>query len=271
MNLLFCINAGFVPLWKTCMKSILLNGGADRYEVYVLHSDLGPGEMEEMRTFVGSLGSCHFISVPEELFAGFPESQRYPRQIYYRIAAPLLLPEGLGRILYLDVDLVVINSLLPMYEADFEGAAFMACSHTQKLLDKLNRLRLGIEEDVPYLNSGVMLLKLAPYPNGEGDAYLETVRRYANRYKHRLLLPDQDIITAVAGHRVKLLDTMRYNLSDRILAMYNADPTHPRRNLDWVRQNAVIIHYFGKNKPWNSGYRGQLDVFYHEVLAAPLP
>ena len=29
MNLLFCINANFVSLWKTCMKSILLNGGAD--------------------------------------------------------------------------------------------------------------------------------------------------------------------------------------------------------------------------------------------------
>ena len=48
MNLLFCINANFVSLWKTCMKSILLNGGADHYNAYILHSDLSQKEMDEM-------------------------------------------------------------------------------------------------------------------------------------------------------------------------------------------------------------------------------
>ena len=267
MNLLFCINANFVSLWKTCMKSILLNGGADHYNAYILHSDLSQKEMDEMSAFMGSRGSCSFISVPSEMFEGFPESERYPKQIYYRIAAPLLLPKGLGRILYLDVDLVVINSLLPMYESDFEGAAFMACSHTKKILDRINQIRLGIEENVPYINSGVMLLKLAPYDNGSAS-YLENIRSYANKYKHRLILPDQDIITAIAGHHVKLLDTVKYNLSDRVMALYNADLTHPKIDVEWVRQNAVIIHYFGKNKPWKKNYKGQLGIFYQEILRA---
>jgi len=66
------------------------------------------------------------------------------------------------------------------------------------------------------------------------------------------------------GDRVKIVDTLRYNLSDRTLSFYNADPLKENLDLEWVRKNAVVIHYFGKNKPWKPHYKGILDVFYHE-------
>jgi len=31
-----------------------------------------------------------------------------------------------------------------------------------------------------------------------------------------------------------------------------------------VRDNSVVIHYFGKNKPWNEHYFGILDTFFHQ-------
>ena len=95
---------------------------------------------------------------------------------------------------------------------------------------------------------------------------MEAIREYANERKHSLLLPDQDILTALCGDHAVLLDPLRYNLSDRVLAFYNADSRHSQRDLEWVRKNSVIIHYCGKNKPWREGYRGILDVFYRENL-----
>ena len=80
-------------------------------------------------------------------------------------------------------------------------------------------------------------------------------------------MPDQDIISALYGERVGLLDTLRYNLSDRIIWLNNSKPGNVRIDLDWVRENAVIIHYFGKAKPWKAHYIGILDVFYHENKA----
>ena len=264
MNLLFCINSNFVWLWKRCMQSILLNGGAGYYQVFILHSDLTHQDTEEISDFLGDRGRVCFIPVSDDIFEGFPETRRYPRQIYYRIAAPSLLPKELDRILYLDVDLVVINSLVPFYHSDFEQAGFLACSHSQKWLDKVNQLRLGIEKDVPYLNSGVMLINLSEQSN---PLALSRVKQYTSQYRRRLILPDQDIITALAGDMVKLADTMKYNLNDRILTWHNLDPASPKIDLDWVRKYGVIIHYFGKNKPWKPHYRGCLDVFYHEVDA----
>ena len=93
------------------------------------------------------------------------------------------------------------------------------------------------------------------------------IRDYAEEKKSALVLPDQDILTAVCGEHVRLLDPLRYNLSDRILAFHNADLRSPQLDADWVRRNGVIVHYCGKNKPWHENYRGVLDVFYREIAA----
>ena len=91
MNLLFCIDRGFIPLLGTCVRSILKNGGYERYEAYVLHSDLTQADQAAIRRFGGERMHFTFLTVQEELFEGFPSSERYPRQIYYRLIAPLLL------------------------------------------------------------------------------------------------------------------------------------------------------------------------------------
>ncbi len=261
MNLLFSINRGFIPLFLNCTDSIAKNGGYDSYTAYILHSDITDEDMKMIEKDISPLFDCRFIKVDDSLFADFPETARYPRQIYYRLSAPQLLPENLERILYLDVDLVVINPLKQLYESDFEGNCCIACTHTAKLLTALNRARLNMPENACYINTGVMLLNLSMLRELLSP---EAVRRYTEKNFRRFILPDQDIFSALCGDRVKLADTMVYNLSDRILNLNNANPEKPTRDLEWVRKNSVIIHYFGKNKPWNEHYSGILDVFYHE-------
>lgn len=261
MNLLFSVNQSFLPLLGSCLRSVLKNGGAPAYSVYVLHSGLSPAACHTLESEFGRRAALHFVPVDERLFEGFPEFKRYPRQIYYRLAAPLLLPPELDRILYLDVDTVVINPLGPLYDAPFEGACFMACTNTRRLLTRVNQLRLGTGEDVPYINSGVLMMDLnALRPVVDMDQ----IRRYASERYDRLLLPDQDILTALYGDRVKLMDSLLYNLSDRTLRLYNASPGNPKRDLEWVRRHTVIVHYFGRNKPWKAHYRGVLGAFYYE-------
>lgn len=268
MNLLFSINRNCISLLQTCLKSIALHGGADDYAVYVFHSDLTETDQRTIERWFSRGFRCQFIEIPEGMFSGFPVTKRYPEQIYYRLAASTLLPNHLDRILYLDVDTIIINSLESLYNSDFEGAWFMACSNTGEGLTKLNRLRLGldVEEEVPYVNTGVLLMNLTMLRK---HVDLEEIRNYAMANQNVLILPDQDILTALYGEHVKLLDRMIYNLSDRTLLAHNADlHHHKKRNLQWVRENSVIIHYFGRNKPWHEVYVGILDTFYHEITAA---
>ncbi len=263
MNLLFSIDKSSAALFLNCVKSIARSGGSHSYTAYILHSDLGKEAMDAVNDASGEAVRCRFISVDPDLFEGFPISKRYPKQIYYRLVAPLLLPGELDRVLYLDVDTIVINPLDTLYEMDFEGSYYIACTHTHEFLTKFNQNRLGMKREAPYINSGVMMLNL---PALRENLRMKDIRDYANEKKHALILPDQDIITALYGENVKLADTMRYNLSDRILTFYNSNPRNENLNLDWVRKNSVIIHYCGKNKPWKEGYNGILDIFYKELL-----
>ena len=171
----------------------------------------------------------------------------------------MLLPKDIDRILYLDVDLVVINPLEELYNTDFEGNYYVACSHVKEILTKINQLRLGVEEVVPYINTGVMVMNLTALRE---SLTIEQIKETAQKKMHTFLLPDQDLLTVMHGERIKLVDTMRYNLSDRMLSIYNANPKNEKRDLQWVRENAVIIHYYGKNKPWKDGYSVCLGTFY---------
>lgn len=261
MDLLFAINKGYLQPFLRCMTSILKNGGFPRYSVHILHSDLDQGDQRALAEALGPRVRCRFYWVDPALFDGFPESKRYPRQIYYRIAAPLLLPETIERVLYLDADTIVINSLEPLAREDFDGSYFMACTHIRKFLSRFNQARLGVGKDVPYINTGVMVYNL---PALRRHLRLEDVRSWADG--RPLFLPDQDILTALYGDKVKLLDDLVYNLSDRILSFHNADPRLTPIDLDWVRQNTVVIHYCGKKKPWSGDYNGVLDMFYYELF-----
>ena len=91
------------------------------------------------------------------------------------------------------------------------------------------------------------------------------VGTFVEEHRKTLTLPDQDIIAALYGTHIGLIDTMRYNLSDRMIAFYNMEPNHEKIDRTWVRENAVILHYCGKQKPWNKNYVGILDAFYHEL------
>ena len=262
-NLLFCVNQKMLGLMSACLKSLLRSGGYGYYDVFVLHSDLEESIQRAMERDFQERVTFHFLPVPEELFADFPETARYPRQIYYRLAAPLLLPRELDRILYLDVDVVVINSLRPFYEVDFESSYFVGCTHTREFLTKLNQARLQSDKAVAYINTGVLLMNLNVLRQ---VIRLEEISAYVREHEKALILPDQDILTALYGDKIKLADSLLYNLSDRVLNFYNGSHPKEKRDVNWVRRNTAIIHYCGRNKPWNEGYTGTLGVFYRELM-----
>lgn len=263
MNILFTVNRGYMEHVIDCIHSIIRFRSKDGYDIYILHSDLQNQDQSYLTAQIGDPNTrLHFQFVEPAQFEAFPESERYPRLIYYRIFAAFLLPSGLDRVLYLDGDTIVINPLDELYQMEFNGNCFLACTHVRKFLNKVNQYRLGMEEESTYINSGVMLMNLSLLREKQDRKEVMSFVEKRGRY---LTLPDQDIITALYGNQTGILDTMKYNLSDRMLSAYNSDLSHDRVDLEWIKSNTVIIHYYGKNKPWKTPYLGKLDVFYKEL------
>lgn len=262
LNLLFSLDRNYLDIFFGCLYSIIKNGGKHHYHVYILHSDLKEPDVKQIQTLFPMV-RFSFLFVDPKLFEGFPQSDRYPLQIYYRLAAPLLIQEEIDRILYLDGDTIILNPLDELYNQDFEGNYIAACSHTGYILDSFNQIRLKMDEMVSYINSGVMLYNM---PLVKKHFSIQKIQEFARANEYRLFLPDQDIITALYGHKIKELDFLKYNLGEKGLRHNNISPLKETISLNWIEKNTVIIHYYGKNKPWKENYYGYLDYFYKKIV-----
>ena len=230
------------------------------FRVFVLHSSLTPADLDAVRRAIeGCRMTLEEIRVSGGGLDGAPTTDRYPREMYYRIFAAQVLPPEL------DPDVLAINPVEKLYATPMGDALFAACSHVHASLRKLNELRLGMKKDAPYINSGVMLLNLSRLRREQRP---ETVQEWLAEHIS-LFLPDQDVISTLYGDRILLLDALQYNLGEKFYLSCRLRPRsvgEGRPDLAWVRQNTVLIHYCGRNKPWKPRYIGELGVFYDEFL-----
>ncbi len=264
MNILITINKKFLKQANVLLNSIQYSNSEENFNIYVLHKELDEDDEKvinnniDLRRF-----QINFIKISENEICQFPVyEKRYPPEIYFRIFASKYLPQNLKRILYLDADTLVINSLKELYETEFDGNYYIATTHIKKVLHKLNEIRLNIKEDEPYINTGVLLMNLEALRKINIE---KEVKEFVKENEKKLLLPDQDIIVSIYGDKIKLVDSLKYNLGERTLNTYNIN--HPQNpiGLKWICKNTVIIHYYGRNKPWNKQYIGKLNCFYNKI------
>ena len=92
-HLLYCINRSYVEQMMVSLSSVLRHGQLGPLDVH---------QEDKRRISLLSSSSCHisFIHFDEDRLQGSPTSSRYPLEIYFRLFAPILLPDEADRILY---------------------------------------------------------------------------------------------------------------------------------------------------------------------------
>lgn len=259
-NVLVTLDRNYLKVLRTMLYSLSQSDSTGIFTVYVAHNSLTEDDFAALQAV---LPRTELIDVPlsEEMFQDAPISDRYPKEMYYRLFAAQYLPQELDRILYLDPDLVVINSLRSLYEIDFGDNPFAAASHIEsRTFKNFNRRRLHLSEQARYINSGVMMMNLSLLRTQQDP---QQIYQFIEEHKNTLLLPDQDVVNALYADRTIFLDPLIYNLGEKYLRLKNLHlPKEEKLGIDWVRQHTAIIHYYGRNKPWKEGYHGKLGVFY---------
>ena len=259
-NILVTLDRNYLPILRTMLYSLSQSDNEGIFTVYMAHNSLTEEDFAGLRAVLPRTELVD-VRLAEEMFADAPISDRYPKEMYYRLFAAQYLPKELDRILYLDPDIVVINSLRSLYGIDFGDKLFAAASHIESHTFKnFNRRRLRLSQQARYINSGVMMMNLSLLRTQQKP---EEIYRFIEEHKNSLLLPDQDVLNALYADRTIFSDPLIYNLGDKYLRLKNLHlPKGEKLGLEWVRQHTAIIHYYGRNKPWKEGYHGKLGVFY---------
>lgn len=263
MNILVTLNEKYLPPLQVLLTSLRTAHPDEALTVWLLHSGIASGALETVERQCGRLGiTLRCLTVDRAVFDSAPVTRQYPKEMYYRLLAGCFLPAELDRVLYIDPDILVLNSLRPLWETPMEGRLFAAASHTGKtgLMNNINQVRLGT--DCKYFNSGVLLIDLNA---ARAQVCPQNIFRYAEEKGKALLLPDQDILNALYGDRTLELDDTLWNYDARNYNTYLLC-SGGVCDMDWVMCNTGILHFCGKSKPWQPGYLRRFGILYKHYM-----
>ena len=260
INILVTLNEAYIPHLNTMLSSMIYHNQDCFFTVYLLHSSLCEETTAETKRILGDLGELILIEAGEHGLEEAPTTDRFPTEMYYRIFAAKYLPKTVDKVLYLDPDIIVNGSLKELYDISLDKYYFAAASHNGRVMRYINGIRLKMKKEAPYINSGVLLINVSLLRKEQN--YGE-VFEFIKKNKNRLFLPDQDVISTLYGDKIYRLDTFRFNITERLYKYHCF--FGDKKELDWIRNNTVIIHYCGRNKPWKDNYSGKLNVFYEET------
>lgn len=252
MNILLAFNSNYYMPALVLLKSLLVNNQWCReIRIYVLYSDLKPGEIRRFSQVAEESGIAKAIFLPVETdtFQDAPLHLKWiSRETYYRLLAQEMLPESVERVLYLDVDMIVMGSLEEFYHQDFEGKLLVACNRYGLGGTDPKRLeQLTLPRDTIYFNAGTLLYDLAGQRQQIDPNILY---EYPVLFYQQLKYGDQDVLNAVFYGLTKFADWRVYNCFD--------SNTTRQRQEDQVRRSCKIFHYNGRGKPWTERYWGRM-------------
>lgn len=235
----------------------------EKFTVYVAHSSLTPNDFAQIRSGT-DFSRCRIvgIAVSDSLFGSMPCKNRLSKETYYRLYAAEFLPAEVDRILYLDPDIVINGSLGELYNIDFKGRFFAAASHNGFFLNRINKRRLKMDRNSFYVNAGVIMINLNALRKADMTPKL---LEYLSQNSGRLFLEDQDVFNALYSADTLYIDPEKFNMDELTFKRLTRKIGH-KKAMDFVEENMVIIHFNGKDKPWNENYKGKLGGFFEKNL-----
>ena len=213
-----------------------------------------------------------------------PISHHISHAAYVRLLAADLLPTDVGRVLYLDSDLLIRADLTALWETPLEGAWCLAvpdiaCPYVDTrrancnlrdaapylatLTPIRNWQQLGLNPGDHYFNSGVMVIDLDAWRR-EGLASRFLACLAAN--ERSIWCWDQYALNAVmAGHWRRL--PLRWNVGSHAYEYPSprAAPL-PREEFAEALADPAIVHFTSEFKPWRFGTRHPQATAFYQAL-----
>lgn len=230
-------------------------------EVYVLDGGLTDETKKRLERIVvrEAESSLHFIEPDLERYrdSRLGTQVRFTPVNYARIHAAEYLPTRIQRAIYLDADVVVEHDLGKLWSMDFDGNVLLAVQDqlipfVSSSMGVRRWRELGLQPDMPFFNSGVMVMNLERYRQEEIGAQ---VFDYLLRYRDELnLFGNQEGFNSVLAGRWKSLD-LRWNVIHVAFDPQECEDIARREGFrvphSRLTQDPYIIHFTADTKPWH--------------------
>ena len=235
ISIALCTDENLVKHIGTLLYSVDENTSSF-VDAYIIYDNLSEKSLKKLTSLndILSTVTVHMIKVldkqQEKLSKISLENTGLPVTSCYRFILPDLLP-SLDRIIYLDVDTLVLSDLTELWRTDLEGK-FIGVAKDELIIP--NVAQKIVSERKSYFNSGMLLMDLNLFRKYD---ICSDLIDFAVDIAEYCEYGDQDILNYYFIDGYKLLDT-KWNCG--------------RKFLEDREKEVGIVHFYGLEKPWNN-------------------
>jgi lipopolysaccharide biosynthesis glycosyltransferase len=255
-----------LPLAVTIRSLLASTCPGRRITFYILDGGIPAADRKRLESTASGDGvSLVWLQPQKDRVQDLPTTRGMSLSTYYRLLLGEALPSSLTKVIWLDSDLLVIRdigaldaldpSTHPVLAAQDMVIPFVSCP-----LGVHDWRALGLAQDQPHFNAGVMVLNLDLW---RAEQIGQRVLDYLRTHCSTIALHDQEALNAVLAGRWSALD-QRWNQIASV-AGRRFQKTGPVSGDD-----AWIFHFAGDWKPWTLPHgRHPYDLFYRCLDETP--
>jgi len=207
----------------------------------------------------------HWLAPLEDELGTVKLSGHISAAAYLRLLAPDLLPGRVRKAIYLDSDLVVKGDLGRLWDQDLAGPPLLAVQDVNVPTvgcprGLRNYRELGLDANLKYFNSGVLVLDLERWRE---ERLAAAVLGYLQEHWEQVRWWDQDCLNAVLAGRWGELDPRWNQLAHIHEAASWRETPFTREVYEAVLAEPYVVHFATSSKPWHFDCRHpERDLFF---------
>ncbi len=243
----------------------------DEIEVLILDCGIQEPNKERLRAMAEEYHrKLSFLSVKEAVLALDLNMgvRKIATAAYARLFLGSILPKSYTKILYLDCDTIIRDSLEEFWKVELQEYLVAGVRDT---VDNFFLKKIGLEKEDCYLNSGVLLINLKGWRQEKLEQrILEFIRSFEGNVPHH----DQGTINGVCKGRKRIMGP-RFNVTSNlysfsaktIKSIYFMNSFYTEEELEEARTNPAIIHFTSGlvGRPWEESCTHPMGEEYHKA------
>lgn len=254
INIAVCLDDNFVMQTTVLLTSIGCNKGNEKIVVYAISEN----ELS-VATKTIMISECDKYEM-QIVFCVFPISQRKELQnlkigashwslaAFLKLYLPIIIPENVEKVIYLDGDIIVRHCLMELWRADISQYAMAGVMDANQFSPRIVSSLYYDPYKYYYINAGALLLNLVFLRNiGVTNLFDRCMLEHGSTLEY----VDQDVFNNVLFDK-KLLVSTKFN------AQYGCY-IKPELRIDAIEEenivellkDPVIVHFSDRLKPWH--------------------
>ncbi len=265
MDILYSSSDSYAFLTGISILSLLENNkSVDEINLYIMDNAITEINKKKLCQVADEYGrKMFFVHMPDikSLTGQAIDTRRWNISTFGRLYMSSALPDTVHKVLNIDCDTIITDSIEPLWNIDLSGKVFGGMC---ECMNDRYRRNVGMKKGEPYLNGGLVFMNCDVVRKEE---YEKKFTDYIAKYGSSLGYLDQDVLNGVVPIEKKVVLPMRYNVIsiyyyatyEQVLKIRRSKDFYTKSEFTDSVNNPGLVHFttcfLDGLRPWIDGNR----------------